>query len=118
MPLALTVVDIDNSGKTTYVTCTVVASGTYPTGGDTIDFTTIIGKQYLGKVFVAAKSPLYGYAAGTTGDAYGLIPGTTMANGKLKINTASNTELANAAYPARITGDANIYVTAAFDQNL
>jgi hypothetical protein len=118
MALALTVVDIDNSGKTTYVTCLVTPSGNYTTTGDTIDFTTIIGKQYLGKVFIAAKSPLYGYAAGTTGDSYAVIPGTTMANGKLKINTASATELGAGAYPARITGDANIYVTAAFDQNL
>ncbi|SRR5712691_4525489 len=118
MPVALAVSDIDNSGKTTYITVLLTFSGSYPTGGDTIDFTTVIGKAYLGKVFIAAKSPLYGYAAGTSGHSYGLIPGTTMANGKIKISTASATELPAAAYPAGITGDANIYCTAAFDQNL
>lgn len=118
MAVALSILDIDNSGKTTYVTCLATFSGSYTTGGDTVDLTTIIGKGYLGKVFVAGKSPLYGWAVGTTGDAYAIIPGTTLANGKVKINTASNTELSQAGYPPRITGDANIYFGFAFDQLL
>jgi len=118
MPLALTVLDIDNSGKSLYVTAALVASGTYPTGGDTVDLTTIIGKAVLARVFQAGKSPLYGYGAGTSGHSYGFIPGTTLANGKMKISTAAGTELPNAAYPAAITGDANIIATFAFDLNL
>src|SRR6266852_3794634 len=111
MSVALAVSDIDNSGKSLYLTVILTFSGSYATGGDTVDFTTVIGKTYLGRVFVAAKSPLYGYAAGTSGHSYGLIPGTTMANGKIKISTASGTELGAGAYPAAITGDANIYCT-------
>lgn len=115
MPLALTILDVDNSGKSLYVTVGITASGTYPTGGDTVDLTTLFGKGALGKVFVAGKPPLYGYGAGTSGHSYGFIPGTTLANGKMKINTAAGTELTNAAYPASITGDANIIAGFAFD---
>lgn len=118
MSIALTLVDIDNSGKSTYVTSLLTFSGSYSTGGDTIDFTTIIGKQYLGRVFIAGKAPLYGSAYGTSGYSFGFIPGAALNNGKIKINTTAATELAAGAYPAGITGDANIYCTAIFDQNL
>ena len=115
MAIAAVVTDIDNSGKSLYVTATLTFSGSYSTGGDTIDFTTIIGKGYLGRVFQAGKSPLYGYAAGTSGHSYGLIPGTTLANGKIKINTTAGTELAAGAYPAGVSGDTNIVFEGAFE---
>ena len=118
MAIALAVTDIDNSGKSVYLTVTMTFSGSYSTGGDTIDFTTVAGKGYLGRVFQASKPPLYGYAAGSGGYSFGLIPGTTLANGKIKISTTAATELAAGAYPAGITGDANIYCTATFDLNL
>lgn len=118
MPVALTVLDVDNSGKSLYLTCKLVFSGTYPTGGDTVDLTAINGAGVLGRVFVAGKSPLYGWAAGTSGHSYGFIPGATLANGKMKISTAAGTELTNAAYPASITGDGNIYMGLTFDMLL
>ena len=118
MAAALTVLDVDNSGKSLYLTCLITLSGNYSTGGDTIDLTTVIGKGVLGRVFQAGKSPLYGWCAGSTGDSYAVLPGTTLANGKLKINTASNTELAAGAYAARFTGDTNIYLGVVFDMNL
>lgn len=118
MPIALTVVDIDNSGKSLYLTCLLAFSGSYPTGGDTVDLTTVIGKGVLGRVFQAGKSPLYGAAYGTSGHSYGVIPGTTLANGKVKISTAAGTELIAGAYPAAITGDTNIYGNFVFDMLL
>lgn len=118
MAVALSILDIDNSGKTTYVTALATLSGSYTTGGDTVDLTTIVGKSYLGRIFIAAKSPLYGWGVCSTGASLAIIPGTTLANGKLKINTASNTELSAGAYAAQFTGDANIYLGFAFDQNL
>lgn len=118
MAIALTVLDIDNSGKTTYLTCKATLSGSYATGGDTVDLTTVANKEYLGKVFIATKPPLYGWAACATGASMAIIPGTTLANGKMKINTASNTELVAGAYAAQFTGDANIYLGFAFDQML
>lgn len=118
MAAALTVLDIDNSGKSIYATFLVTLSGNYSTGGDTIDFTTVIGKGYLGRVFVAGKPPLYGWATCSTGASMALILGTTLANNKLKINTASNTELAAGAYAAQFTGDTSIFLGATFDQLL
>src|SRR5690348_3226178 len=118
MATALTVVDIDNSGKTIYVTCSIVFSGSYSTGGDTVDLTTIIGKAYLGKVFIAGKSPLYGYGVSSAGYSLAFIPGTTLANGLMKVNTAAATELAAGAYPAGLTGDTHAIAGFAFDQNL
>ena len=118
MAIALAITDIDNSGKSLYLTCTLTFSGNYSTGGDTIDFTTVAGKGYLGRTFQASKAPLYGAAYGTSGHSYGLIPGTTLANGKVKISTTAGTELGAGAYPAAITGDANIYCNAIFDMNL
>jgi hypothetical protein len=57
---------------------------------------------------------------GSSGDACAFIRAAspTLANGKVKINTASNTELASGAYPARITSDANIQFEAVFHKLL
>jgi hypothetical protein len=94
---------------------TLTFSGNYPAGGDTIDWTTVIGfGADNGRVFVVQALPDAGFAAGSTGDTYGYVAGTALNNGKIKINTASNTELAAGAYPARITGDANIYFDFSF----
>jgi hypothetical protein len=126
MAIAGTVVDIDNSGKSLYLTLLLTFSGSYATGGDTLDLTSsgvgAIGKSALGRVFQAGKAPLYGYVAGSGGYSFGFIPGSgsppNLANGKVKISTTAATELAAGAYPAGITGDANIYATLAFDLNL
>jgi hypothetical protein len=120
MSVALSLLDVDNSGKSTYVTCLLTFTGSYTTGvgGDTIDLTTVMGKGYLGRIAIAAKPPLYAYAAGSGGYSFGIIPGTTLANGKVKVSTAAATELGTGAYPAGITGDVNIYATFTFDQGL
>jgi len=122
MPISMTAIDIDNSGKSLYLTVLMTFSGSYSTGGDTFDLTTVMGQRVLGRVFQAGKAPLYGYAAGSGGYSFGVIPGTgaapNLANGKIKISTTAATELAAGAYPAGITGDANIYATFAFDLNL
>ncbi len=110
MALALTIVSVDAAADNLYVFGTVVASGSYATGGDTLDFTTVANR--LG----ASQAPLQVRMGGLTGDAYSFVRATpaTLANGKIKINTASNTELTAGAYPARITGDANIQFEATF----
>lgn len=118
MAVALSILDIDNSGKSLYTTFLVTLSGNYSTGGDTVDFTTVAGKGYLGRTFQASKPPLYGWGVCSTGASLAFIPGTTLANGKLKINTASNTELAAGAYAAQFTGDTAIFLGVVFDMNL
>jgi hypothetical protein len=110
MPLAITVVDVDAVSDNVYVFGTLAASGSYSTGGDTLDFTTIASQ------IVASQVPVQVWVGGTTGDAYSWVKGTALNNQKVKINTASNTELGSGAYPARITGDAGVQFEAVFNK--
>lgn len=112
MALAITITDITEDQKETYVRGTLTASVNYSTGGDTLDFTTVGGS------IPASQAPLQVWIGGTTGDAYGWVPGTALNNGKVKCNTASNTELGAGAYPARITGDTAIQFEAVFKKNI
>ena len=112
MALAITITDIDSGEDNLYVFGLLTASGNYATGGDTLDFTTVASQ------INASQAPLQVWVGGVTGDNYGFVRAAspTLANGKIKINTASNTELGAGAYPARITGDANIQIEAVFNK--
>ena len=110
MPLAITINDIDAVAANIYVFGTLTASGSYSTGGDTLDFTTVASQ------LAASQAPVKVWVGGSTGDAYSWICGSALNNQKVKINTASNTELASGAYPARITGDTNIQFEAVFNK--
>lgn len=110
MPLAIAITTVDAGADNIYVFGTLAASGNYTTGGDTLDFTTI------GAQIPASKVPIQMWVGGSTGDAYTWIKGTALNNQKVKINTASNTELSSGAYPARITGDASIQFEAVFNK--
>jgi hypothetical protein len=112
MALAITILNIDSGEGNLYVFATLTPSGSYSTGGDALDFTTVANQ--LG----ASQAPTQVWVGGSTGDAYAFIRAgsPTLANGKIKINTASNTELASGAYPARITGDTNIQLEAVFSK--
>ena len=114
MALAITINDTDGGAQNFYVFGTLTASGNYATGGDTLDFTTVASQ--LG----ASQAPIQLWVGGSTGDAYSFIRAAnpTLANGKVKINTASNTELTAGAYPARITGDTNLVFEAVFQKLL
>ena len=114
MALAITITDVDAGGHNLCVFGTLTASGSYSTGGDTLDFTTVAGQ--LG----ASLAPLQVWVGGSTGDAYAFLRAAspTLANGKVKIDTASDTELGSGAYPARITGDTNIQFQAIFHKLL
>ena len=112
MAFAINIMDVDSGENDLYVFGTLTASGSYASGGDTLDFTTVANQ--IG----ASQAPLQVWVGGSTGDNYGFVRAAspTLANGKLKINTASNTELAAGAYPGRITGDANIQIEAVFNK--
>ncbi len=110
MALAISVVDVDANGGNVYVVGTLTPSGTYSTGGDTLDFTT--GASQI----LASQAPVQVWIGGSTGDSYSWIKGTSLNNQKVKINTASNTELTSGAYPSRITGDAGIQFEAVFNK--
>ena len=112
MALAITITDLDVTSNNLYVFGTLAASGSYSTGGDTLDFTTVASQ--VG----SSQAPVQVWIAGSTGDAYAFIRAgsPTLANGKVKINTASNSELGAGAYPARITGDTGIQFEAVFNK--
>lgn len=109
MALSMTITGTSADRANLYVFGTLTASGTYSTGGDTLDFSA------KGDLPIAS-APRQVWVGGATGDSYGWVAGTSLANGKVKINTASGTELAQAAYPARITGDTNIQFEAVFSK--
>lgn len=112
MALAITITSVDAAADNIYVFGILVASGSYTTGGDTLDFTTVASQ--IG----ASQAPVQVWVGGTTGDNYAFVRNAapTLANGAVKINTASATELAAGAYPARITSDTGIQFEAVFSK--
>lgn len=108
MGLALTAVKADIGLRNKELILSAVASGNYVTGGDTINLTVIADPNHIGPNCQAGyPGKIDDYSVEQMPVGYGgeLIPGTTLANWKLKIFTTSNTELAAGAYPAAITGD-------------
>jgi len=107
MALALTALAVRHDLRTKELILKAVASGNYATGGDTVNLTSILNPNnitnavagYPGRI----TEPIVKQFAG--GYVAELIPGTTLANWKLKIFSAPATELAAGAYPAAITGD-------------
>ena len=119
MAIAININNIMEGLDEVIVFGTLTLSGSYATGGDTFDWTTIAGNASKnGRVFTPQALPDYVVVQGTTGDDYGYVAGTALNNGKLEINTASNTQLGAGAYNARFTGDANIFFQAAFPKLL
>ena len=108
MALTLNVVDHWSDGKRIHVTGTLLPSGSYTTGGDTIPFGNNIIKSSSAPIMVMI-SPI-----SPTGDFtyfYLFKSGTTIANQKLKVFTNSGgTELPAGAYPgAAIANPAAFY---------
>lgn len=93
---------------------TIVASGTYAAGGDTLNFLTATYPPGQTPPPVSGV-PLIVYiqsakSGGVSGFQYPFNPGTTQANGKMQVFTGAAaqsalTELSNGAYPAGVTGD-------------
>lgn len=105
MALAFTLIDTWDDGKRIHVSGTVAASGSYTTGGDTLDLSQF-------PIIAAAQAPLQGTAwmDGISGYDYVFTPGSAMNNGKVKIFQQGSSagpfpELAAGAYPSAITGD-------------
>lgn len=105
MALTFTLVDTWEDGKRIHVSGTVAASGSYSTGGDTLDLSQfpIIG---------STQAPIAGTAwmDGLAGYDYVFAPGATLNNNKVKIfqehgSAGPFQELPAAAYPAAIVND-------------
>lgn len=105
MSLAIaTVIDKYVDTKRGHLIFTITPSGTYPTGGDTLNLSGLMPGSSLVPTWVEIN--------GVSGFFYSYVNGTTQANGKVKVfveqAVATNTPLAehsNAAYVAGVTGD-------------
>ena len=94
--------NVDGSGSNLlYAVGTLAFSGSYTTGGDTLDFTQIADKlpsTQVIQVFAESQNGNAGY--------YVPIAGTALNNWKLKAFTGGGTEISAGAYPASVTTDA------------
>lgn len=107
MALAFTLVKKWDDGQALHVAGTIAASGSYATGGDTLDL-SVLGPLGL----ASSQPPIQGTAwiDGQSGYDFVFIPGAAQNNGKVKVFTngaavGAFPELAAGAYPGAITGD-------------
>src|SRR5215470_8488415 len=83
-----------------YAIATLTFTGSYPTGGDTLDFTQIadkIASDQIVQVFAESQNGNSGY--------YIAVQGSALNNFKLKAFNGGGTELTAGAYPASVTTD-------------
>jgi len=103
MPITITLQpnNVDGSGSNLfYAIATLAFSGNYPTGGDTLDFTTVADKlpsDQIIQVFADSQNGNGGY--------YVPVQGSALNNWKLKAFNGGGTELTAGAYPANVTSD-------------
>lgn len=117
MAIALTMTACNVVGNQTILSVTMALSGNYPTGGDTIDFTPLLGQGDGPMIFIANNPPEEGEISTSTGWNASLFPGTTIANGKVKfIVTSTGAEHANGAYTGALAADPNIVGSIIFDK--
>jgi hypothetical protein len=91
----------DGSGRNIFCAIgTLTFSGSYTTGGDTLDFTTVADRlpstQVL-QVLAESQNGNSGY--------YVPVQGSALNTWKLKAFTGGGTELSSGAYPSSVTGD-------------
>jgi hypothetical protein len=103
MPITITLLPSNEDGSGSnlfYAIGTLAFSGNYPTGGDTLDFTTVADKlpsDQIIQVFADSQNGNSGY--------YVPVQGTALNNWKLKGFSGGGTELSAGAYPASVTTD-------------
>jgi hypothetical protein len=103
MPIAISLLpgNVDGSASNfVYAVATLTFSGSYPTGGDTLDFTTVADKlpsTQIVQVFAESQNGNSGY--------YIPVQGTALNNWKLKAFVGGGTEIGAGAYPGTVTGD-------------
>jgi hypothetical protein len=103
MPITISLApnNVDSSASNfVYAIATLTYSGTYPTGGDTLDFTTVADKlpsTQIIQAFAESQNGNSGY--------YIAVQGSALNNWKLKAFSGGGTEITAGAYPASVTTD-------------
>jgi hypothetical protein len=113
MALTFSLVDTWDDGKRIHVSGTIAASGSYVTGGDTLDLSqSPIVASSQSPIVASSQPPINGTAwmDGLAGYDYVFIPGAAMNSNKVKIfqqgaSAGAFPELAAGAYPGAITAD-------------
>jgi hypothetical protein len=99
--LSLSPTNVDASASHfVYAIATLTFSGSYPTGGDTLDFMQVADKipsSQIIQAFAESQNGNSGY--------YVAIAGSGMNNWKLKAFSGGGTEITAGAYPASVTSD-------------
>ncbi|HVO57952.1 MAG TPA: hypothetical protein VMT51_09685 [Dongiaceae bacterium] len=99
--IALSSSNVDSSASNfVYAVATLTFTGSYPTGGDTLDFTTVADKlpsTQIVQVFAESQNGNSGY--------YIPVQGSALNNWKLKAFAGGGTEITAGAYPASVTSD-------------
>ena len=103
MPITISLLpnNVDSSASNfVYAIATLTFSGSYPTGGDTLDFTTVADK-------IPSTQIVQAFAESQNGNSGYYIPvqGSALNNWKLKCFLGGGTEITAGAYPAGVTGD-------------
>lgn len=105
MAIAVTTVDSWHDSKRQHVVGTLVFSGNYVTGGDTLNFQSVKGA-------LSSLTPVECVCHGNSGHLYEFVFGTTIANGKVMVRIATTTsgnvglsEHSAAAYDGTVTAD-------------
>jgi hypothetical protein len=92
---------LDTTKSTQIVRGTIALTGSYPAGGDTLNLSGFPVQSAAGPVVVwFTEVP----SSTVTPSGYGLYyqPGTTLANGKLRITSTGGTEFSTGAYSASL----------------
>ena len=103
MPISITLLPSNEDGSGSnlfYAIGTLAFSGNYPTGGDTLDFTTVASQlpsDQIIQVFADSQNGNAGY--------YIPVQGSALNNWKLKCFSGGGTEVTAGAYPSSITTD-------------
>ena len=99
--IALSPSNVDSSASNfVYAIATLTFTGTYPTGGDTLDFTQVADKLPSSQIVQAFAESQNG-----NGGYYVPVQGSGMNNWKLKAFAGGGTEITAGAYPASVTTD-------------
>lgn len=112
MAITPTVLRIDNKQKRIERVIQLVLTGSYTTGGDTLDLTKLVAGPggSMEAVLFHRNPDIYGIKHFPQGYFAELIPGNALNNWLLKIYTANLTELTQAAYPAGLLAATTIFL--------
>jgi hypothetical protein len=103
MPISISIPsqNVDASGRNlVYAIGTLTFTGSYPTGGDTLDLTTVSEKLSSSQIVQIVADSLNG-----NNMYYVAVVGSALNNHKLKVFSAGGVELTAGAYSGTVTGD-------------